>query len=127
MVEDDEVSLAYDLRQIYAKDIVGEHLKDIANARKQGLYSVYFQTLKDLHAVIRHKFDDNEKHVNEYNTLIKNIIEVANKYPMTWIGKDRTPQPCAEIEELLNNLEIFFYKVMDDNNMFGVKFDDDGL
>lgn len=109
--------LAYDLRQIYAK-IVGEHLEDIAIARKADSYHMYFKALEDLHVIIKHKFksaNDEE----EYKKLIKVAAEIANKYSSVWLGQAKDPKECAEIETSLRDIEMFLYFKIDAANMFG--------
>jgi hypothetical protein len=124
--------LAYDLRQKYAQ-IVGEHLEDIAQARKADNFSIYYKTLKDLFIIVKHKFKDkkikikNEKtgkdeemtELGYYNSLIKKAVEIANKYDQTWLGINKDPKECAEIEEALNAIEMFLYEKIDDAKMFG--------
>jgi len=120
--------LAYDLRMIYAK-IVGEHLEDIARARKANNFSVYYETLNDLFVIVRHKIknkkvedEDTEKEIKEidlYYKLLKEATELANKHSFVWVGKDNDPQACAEIKQALNKIEMFLYNQIDKANMFG--------
>jgi len=124
----ENTELAYDLRQMYAK-IVGEHLEDIAKARKADNYSVYFKTLKDLHVIVFHKFKTKKQvdpitkekidDVDTYNKLLKAAVEVANKYSREWLGQSKGPVGCNLIEDALNNIEMFLYQKIDDANMFG--------
>lgn len=119
--------MAYDLRQSYAK-IVGDHLEDIAAARKADKYYIYFKSLKDLYIIVKHKFkkskekdedgkviDDNER----YNELIKEAAKYANLFPNDWLGKDKRPEHCAEIERSLNEIEMFLYEKIEKAGMFG--------
>ncbi len=39
-----DTTIPYDLRQIYAVQIVGEHLLDVARARKADNYPAYFKS-----------------------------------------------------------------------------------
>jgi len=120
--------LAYDLRQMYAK-IVGEHLEDIAQARKADNYSIYYKSLKDLYVIVKHKFktkkaEDEEtgEKINDherYNRLVKKAVEVANKHPKEWLGTTKGPEACSLIEVALNNIEMFLYAKIDGANMFG--------
>lgn len=124
--------LAYDLRQIYAK-IVGEHLEDIAQARKADNYSIYFKTLKDLFIIVKHKFKakkikvrdpETKKEVEKteleyYNDLVNYAVSIANKHSQTWLGQNKDPLACAEIETALNAIEMFLYEKIDDAKMFG--------
>ena len=120
--------LAYDLRQKYAQ-VVGEHLEDVAQARKRDNYSIYFKALKDLFIVVRHKFKnkkmkkkDKEKEMTQieyYDELVSSAVKVANNYPRTWLGQDKNPTQCAEIESKLNDIEMFLYEKIDEAKMFG--------
>lgn len=124
--------LAYDLRQIYAK-IVGEHLEDIAQARKADNYSVYYKTLKDLFIIVKHKFKEKKIKIYDpekkkeiektqleyYNDLISEAVNLANSNPQTWLGKNKDPEACAKIEQALNAIEMFLYEKIDDAKMFG--------
>jgi hypothetical protein len=110
--------LAYDLRQIYAK-IVGEHLEDIAIARKSDNYLIYFKALKDLKTIITHKFKHLAEDEKGYNDLINIAVELANKYPLVWLGKLKDPEACNMIETSLNNIETYLYLKMNDAAMFG--------
>ena len=137
---DDEKEMAYDLRQIYAK-LVGEHLEDVAQARKADNYSMYFKTLKDLFVVVKHKFKKgrgentdeegiiiNKTDLEIYSDLMAIAVKCANKYPVCWTGKNKEPKECAEIEKALNDIEMFLYKKIDEAGMLGNKYsDDEGL
>ena len=123
--------LPYDLRQIYAVDLVGEHLKDIARARKADNYSLYFKCLKDLWVIMRHKLKNKKITISENNekkeitkaeyftNLMNGAAAIARKYPNDFTGSNKDPQACAEIEESLNNIEMFLYDEIEEANMFG--------
>lgn len=124
--------LPYDLRQVYGVDLVGEHLKDIARARKADAYSSYYKCLKDLFIIVRHKIiekkvkikDDKGKEktiscTEHFNNLVNAAVLAANKYPNVWVGADKNPSGCAEIELPLNDMEMFLYEKMEEANMFG--------
>lgn len=119
--------MAYDLRQSYAK-IVGDHLEDIAQARKADKYYIYYKALKDLYIIVKHKFKkgkekgEDGKIINDeetYRELIKEAVKIANKYENEWLGKTQRAEPCAEIEEALNNIEMFLYEKIEKAGMFG--------
>ena len=109
--------LSYDLREIYAK-IVGEHLIDVAEARKADNYYVWYKSLEDLHTIVKHKFKT-EKDEVEYNNLRFKITNLANKYPGAWLGKSPDPSERGIIEEALRELEEFLYDKMSKAKMFG--------
>lgn len=123
--------LAYDLRQTYAK-IVGDHLEDIAQARKADNYSIYYKTLRDLFVIVKHKIKDKkikirdkegkEEEVTEtelFNRLLSEAAKIANQHPQEWLGRSKNPEACAKIEEVLNALEMYLYKQIDEAKMFG--------
>jgi len=129
----DEASkdLPYDLRTVYGAELVGEHLKDIAKARKADDYSNYYKCLKDLFIIVNHKIKDKKiKFLKEgketeisatehYTSLVNKAVLTANKYPNVWLGKDKDPQGCAAIEIVLNDIEMFLYEKMEEAKMFG--------
>lgn len=116
--------LAHDLRQTYAK-IVGEHLSDIADARKSENFYVWFKNLEDLHTIIKHKFkrkkEDNKLPEDRYIDLVKELTILANTHKSAWLGqsKDNNLNACANIEKKLREIEMFLYEQMNDAKMFG--------
>lgn len=118
--------LAYDLRQEYAR-IVGEHLQDIAQARKADAYNSYFKCLVDLYTIVCHKFKKPEADEKEYQELIAKAKILANQNISTWTGTDKNSIASAKIEESLQKIEIFLYRKMDEAKLFGSKMEDDGL
>lgn len=116
--------LAYDLRQIYA-NLVGEHLYDVAQARKNNKYAEYFKNLDDVYVIIHHKFKDREKEEEKYKKLVETAVTSANKYEQEWLGKGNDSQGCATIEKSLREIEMFLYEMMEKANLFGKKLSDD--
>lgn len=110
--------LAYDLRQIYAK-IVGEHLLDIAKFRKSNDYYYWYKSLEDLHTIIKHKFKNQKKDEEDYESIKKKIADLSNKNILAWSGQSNNPKERGDIEELLRRLEEFLYCKMSDAKMFG--------
>lgn len=113
----------YDLRQVYAVEILGEHLKDVARARKKDDYSSYFKCLKDLWIIVKHKIkkSDKEKATEEYKELMNGAVKVANQYPQEFTGRGKDPNGCALIEEVLNEVETFLYDKIEEANLFGTQ------
>lgn len=131
--------LAYDLRQRYAK-IVGDHLEDVASARREQNYPEYFRSLEDLYVVVKHKFKTKKKKKNlqkkkkeskskkeTYKSLKNKVCEIANSYVNAWVGKGNNPEEIGKIEEALRKIEMFLYEEMNNANMFGSKREQDGL
>jgi len=120
--------LAYDLRQTYAK-IVGEHLQDIALARKADRYSIYYKSLRDLFVIVKHKFrkkkikdvktGKEKTELEIYDELMKKAVLLANENRNEWLGVSKDSKACANIEEALNDIEMFLYEKIDDAKMFG--------
>lgn len=114
--------LPYDLRQTYAK-IVGDHLEDIAQARKADNYSLYFKNLKDLYVIVKHKIKSKEKKTSKddknFMDLMKKAVETINLYPNEYLGASKDPEPCALIEDALNKMEMYLYEKMEEAKIFG--------
>ena len=121
-----ENGMIWDLRQIYAVDIVGQTLKDIRVARSMNDFPIWFKLLKrDLATEINHKLDKLEKPI--LKNKIKEIESIINKNQNAY-----TKQPCSanevqNIEEALCELEMFLKELMEDHGMFGQKEEDIGL
>jgi hypothetical protein len=130
---DENKDLPYDLRQIYANDILGEHLKDVARARKMDNFNFYFKCLKDVYIVTQHKFKKDKREISKdkdgkeikitpedkYKELMNKIVVLANKYPDAFLGKSQMPDERAIIEEALNNVEMFLYNKIEEAKIFG--------
>lgn len=110
--------LAYDLRQSYAK-IVGEHMQDVADARKSDDFYAYYKNIEDLHTIVRHKFKDIKKDEEAYHELVKKFITVANQHKEVWQKTSKDAQGHANIEQALRNIEMFLYEKMNEAKMFG--------
>lgn len=118
--------LVYDLRQIYAKDLVGETLKAIRLARISENYPVWYHLLKrDLLTEISQKLDDEEL------TKIKNKIDEVKRIIMinvlAYQKKTTDGLQHEAVETALCELEMMMRKLMEEHNMFGNFNDDEGL
>ena len=122
----DDSNLIYDLRQYYA-NIVGQHLVDVMEARKERNYQKYFIALEDLHTVISHKALKKLKDRKIYRKLKKDFIIISNKNTSAYLGQSTSAKEVAEIEIGLRKIERFLYKKMDMANMMGSQRDDRGL
>ena len=79
-IDNDVSDMIWDLRQIYAIDIVGQTLKDIKMARNVNDFSTWFKLLKrDLATEINHKLDKLEKIM--IDTLSNMIPDENNEIP----------------------------------------------
>lgn len=123
----DGETLAYDLRQTYAK-IVGDHLIDVAESRKANLFYNWFKALEDVYTISKHNFENENEADKRYIALKKIITDLANKHKNVWLGLNKNDhQPFSEIESALRELEKFLYREMKDGGMFGSKTSDEGL
>lgn len=125
--------MAYDLRQRYAK-IVGDHLDDIAQHRKEKNYSEYFRALEDLYTIVQHKFKETKKKKKKeeedkpkYKDLRQTLIDTANDNEEAWKGSSQEPDEIAEVEKALRKVEEYLLFKMDEANMFGSKRETEGL
>jgi len=124
-------SIPYDLRQIYAVTLVGEHLQDVARARKANDYQNYFRSLKDLWIITQHKAKAKGKNAKdpheEYSRLLRTAVEIINSNIQCFNKKSQDPRGIAKIEMALNNIEMFLYNMMNEAGLFGTKWEDEGL
>ena len=124
--------LAYDLRQIYAK-LVGEHLIDIAIARKSKNLPAYFEALEDLYITTKHNFKAQKinkkakKKPDTYISLKKTFIDLANENPEAYLGNSQETKPVAEVKKALNKIEMYLWNKMKEAKMIGTKDSEEGL
>lgn len=145
MVNEDNTTLAYDLRQKYA-EIVGVHLEAVAMARINKHYVNYFHALEDLYTVISHKFkeektsdpanyptkfkkkDTKRLDLDRKEELEQEIIDICNQYEQEFLGRSHNdPKAIYLIENSLRALERFYYYVMNKANVFGTTGYNEGL
>ena len=132
--------LSYDLRQIYAVEILGEHLKDIARARKSNNFPIYFECLKDVWIVTQHKIkkkkikvtgkDGKEKEMTNrerFDELMKNVALLANEHKNEWLRQGNKAEAIAALSKALNEVEMFLYDKIEEAKMFGSQRDIPGL
>lgn len=137
--DQDSKELAYDLRQRYAK-LVADHLEDIAYARKEKNYPLWFSSLEDLHTIVSHKIEEvkekkskkkkkkEEKEEDTYKSLREKFITLANKHQNSYCGEGKKdPKEVFALENSLRAIERYLYKEMDDAKMFGGKRDTEGF
>ena len=150
---DEPGQLAYDLRQRYAL-IVGDHLDEISNARRNSDYPEYFKSLENLFTIIKHKFkskktskededaydytegeepkktkekSEKKSDLDRYKELRQKAIDVSNKYESVFLGRTQDPEEVAKVEASLREMEMFLYYVMDKAKMFGSVGFNEGL
>jgi len=116
---DNSSDLIYDLRQYYAR-IVGGHLIEIWEARREKQYPRYFKALDDLHTIISHKITARDKGIKtRYKELNDEAVITFNKWKDVYFGKVKDVVGVSEVESVLKRIEMLLYEVMDDANMFG--------
>ena len=123
---DIDSGMIWDLRQIYAIEILGETLKDIERARKSNDFPNWFKLLKrDLATEINHKLDKIE--IKEVKDKITETETVINKNIGTYTNAQVSAESFKKLEDALCNLEKLLKKLMDGHGMFGQKEIDIGL
>ena len=121
-----ENGMIWDLRQIYAVDIVGQTLKDLKMARNINDYPTWFKLLKrDLATEINHKLDILEKPL--VKEKIKEIEKIIVKNENAYSGTSSSSEEVQNIEEALCDLEMYLKQLMEEHGMFGRQEEDIGL
>lgn len=115
---DDSKDLAYDLREAYAK-LVDLHLNLMSEARNSKNYSSYYDSIDNLHVIVKHKFKKKKEDEIEYQKLMNIALNLANTYPAVWLNKVNIPDQIALIEAALKNVEMFLWEKMDEANVMG--------
>lgn len=124
--DDAKGEMLYDLRQIFAKDILGETLKQIAHARKSNEYSVWYMLLKrDLKVEIYRKLTDEE--IKDVNFKIDKVKKVLVENKGAYLHQNNNSSMHELIVDSLVELECLLTKLMETHNMYGNKRDDEGL
>ena len=117
--------LVWDLRQIYAKELVGETLKAIKFARMTENYPAWYHLLKrDLYAEINQKLKPKER--DQINDLINYTKSVLVKYSQAYTKRSRNEQEHEAVEDSLLKLEKLMREYMEAHGMFGTFEDDEG-
>jgi hypothetical protein len=122
----DEKQLVYDLRQIYAVDIIGTTLKSIKIARTSENYPLWYHLLKrDLLTEISQKLEDNE--IKYIKDKIERVKQILYKNQLVYLGKGKDPLGHETVEDCLCDLEVAMTKLMEKHKMFGAKEEEEGL
>lgn len=129
-----DAKLAYDLRQIYAK-IVGQHLIDVAAARKIKNYPAYFEALEDLYIVSKHNFKSTKKNKKfkskkqkpTFQSLKELFFALATEHQQAYLGNSTSAEEVSKIKTSLNNIELFLWKKIKEAKMIGTKDGEEGI
>ncbi len=132
--------MPFDLRQIYALQIVGSSLIDVMEARKAEAWSLYYNALIDLKVVVSHKFKGKYVKVNvdgntqeipatqHFHNLLKKASEVCNENSSAFGGYSHNPQEVSKIKVALMDIEEFLYSMIDTElSMMGTSKNQQGL
>ena len=125
--EDASKELAYDLRTVYAA-VVGQHMKDLYNARFARDYPIWFKYLCDLYTVVKHKLEEGKvdrttkEKDKTFLELKAEAIKVFNNYRTVYFTKSNDEIGIQKVEEQLDILEAYLYYKMNEAAMFGNKF-----
>ena len=112
--------LIYDLRQIYANEVIKPTLNQIKFFRTSNKYPGWFESLKrDLRVEISKELTDAELELIE--DKIKKVLEVIKKNEAAYLGRDNSPQSNELIKEELCELEMLMMRLMQKHKMFGGK------
>jgi hypothetical protein len=119
--------MPYDLRQIYAVEILGPILKAIEYHREKSEFLSWYDKLTmSLHTNIYQKLIDSER--KEYETLNNETMDVLNKNKDAFCGRDKSPEKIHNVKMALKKLEMWLKQKMQEHGLFGSGFsDDDGL
>ena len=121
----EESGLAYDLRQIYARDIIGQTLVAIKLARISQNYPQWYRLLKrDLFTEIKQKLEKDE--IEMIDEKITEVKQILSKYNLVFLGHSKDATGHDIVENALCDLESTMTTIMDkEHHMYGYKEDDD--
>ena len=113
--------MPWDLRTIYANFIVAPDLVECREARVNRDFQRYWQCLNNLYVIIAHKIKEKTKEgeKDEYKTLRDKAINVLNANIAIFQGQDHNPKGMEEVLNALQDIEMFFYRKMEEAKMFG--------
>ena len=127
MESGDEQTIAYDLRQSYAR-ILTMHMVQIFDAQDNLDYAKWYRHLKLLWSAVLPRVTKKRRIVsNKYSELNTKAIGIVNQYTSVYLGSSREPRGVDAVEQALSRLQRFIYRVMHNNGMFGSNWDDSGL
>ena len=129
--EEGEKRLQFDLRAIYAIEIVGTSLKEAMIYRKAKDFSRWYKALEDVKTVTKHNWDDKTNSLKEYNELvnkIKMLVMSTQTHQLVYSGAQKvntreTSIIANQIEDAIRILEEFLYEKIE--KLFGARYEDD--
>jgi len=123
---DDPKEMAWDLRQIYANDILGITLKKIKYVMDTADFPEWFRLLKrDLRVETNHKMSKDER--EEIRKKIEYIKKIISNNEESYLGTNKTREGYQLIDDALCDLTMMFYNILEVHNMLGKPEGDEGL
>lgn len=116
----------YDLRQIYAKDLLGDTLKKVKLFREQREYSIWYGLVRwDLYADLYQKLD--KKEIEQLNLKIEETKEIISKYPQAYLKRNNNAEEHEIITKAIWELEVLMKNLAEEHNIYGAMKEDIGL
>ena len=125
--EEEEKSLAYDLRVFYA-GIVGKKLVKIQESEESKDYANWFRNLRLIFPIIFSRVDNDRKEIKkEYKTILEKCNKIVNENEKTFFNKNCNAKAVFEIENVLMELNHFIYRVLHKTKQLGENINIRGL
>lgn len=116
----------YDLRQIYAKNLLGDTLMKIKIAREKRDYPLWFGLIRwDLYADLYQKFD--KKELALLDEKIKETIAILNQYRQAYCKQSTNPEHNEKIMKAIWDLEVLMKNLSEEHGIYGKAEEDIGL
>jgi hypothetical protein len=116
----------YDLRQIYAKELLGVTFKEIAYARKTKNFSLWYELIRwDLYADLYQKLTTKEReHIDK---LILDTEDEISKHKGVYVRKSSNAEDTAGLKLAIWKLEVAMKELAEKHNLYGAMKEDIGL
>lgn len=116
----------YDLRQIYAKNLLGDTLIKIKVAREERNYPLWFGLIRwDLYADLYQKFS--KKEIEMLEEKIKETIVILNTYRQAFLKQSTNEEHNEKIVKAIWDLEVLMKNLSEEHNIYGKAEEDIGL
>jgi hypothetical protein len=116
----------YDLRQIYAKDLLGRTLIELDRARKIRDYSMWYGLVRwDLYADLYQKLD--QKEIEMIESKIEETRKVIARFTSAFLKKSNNPEEHETIMNAIWELEVLMKNLAEEHNIYGTAKEDIGL
>jgi len=119
---EEKKELAYDLRQKLA-ELLGKLREEITIARLNRDYPRWVNLLDSLYIEITKKLSDAE--MKEYENLKEEASEIIKQNPKIYKGEIK--KNSDEIYPALRKIDIWINRKMEEYDMFGSKWEEEGL